>query len=269
MSPATELPAAPPRVGAWRRRLQRGRRAHALLLQLDGLWDAGQPGAPLQPSRWHESFDHWCTAHPDADCELLLSGTLVHDIVCDPALPLRSDAQLIEHARAVFTHYHGEAATTWPMACWFSGPHFGVSALHGCDVAALQASAAGHGVRIRRMQPWWSRILGLTLHRLQALDRTPQAWLIALETGFASALCLRQGRLADIRTQWLPGSGAQALETLAAQLLATDGDGSERPVVLATGFGLASSDAAGVEVLGRLDEPGPSGHWLLRQRDQP
>jgi hypothetical protein len=234
-----------------------------VLLQHDGLWDAGSNGAPLAASQWHESFEAWCSATGPAGCELLLSGTVVHDLVCDPGLPLASDAQLLDHGRAVFAHYHGEAAAHWRLAGWTSGKQSGVSALHGADFAQLLAIAQRHGVRIVAMQPWWARVLALAQRRLPALRTTPVAWLIIVETGFANALCLKQGQCTAVRAQWLDSAAAPALAAFAAQLSAAAGCADA--VVLATGYGLASGSVAGVEVLGRLDEVGPSSAWLLQR----
>jgi hypothetical protein len=255
VSPATEAlaPAARPATG-------RGP-THTLLLQHDGLWHAA-----AQASQWHEDFDAWCRQAGPARCELLLSGTVVHDLVCDPSLPLYSDAQLLEHGRAVFEHYHGEAAARWRLACWTSGAQCGVSALHGADFAQLLASAQRHGVRIGAMQPWWARVLALVQRRLPALRSTPEAWLILVESGFANALCLKQGRCTGVRAEWLDRPDPPSLAAFAARLPAA---GRAEAPVLALGHGLASGPVAGVELLGRLDEAGPSPHWLVAREARP
>jgi hypothetical protein len=246
--------------------LQR-RRLHTLLLQHDGLWDAGHPAAPNAPSQWHAGFEAWCDAMQDAGCELLLSGSMVHDLVCDPALPLASDAQLLDHGRAVFAHYHGEVAAGWQLACWTSGSQCGVSALHGANFAELLAIAQRHRVQIRVMLPWWSRVLALVLRRLPALRTTPVAWLIISEAGFAHALCLKQGQCAAVRAQWLDGPTLHALGQFAAQLLAAQQ--ADEPVLLAMGYGMTSGSAAGVELLDRLDEVAPPSAWLLERTRRP
>lgn len=264
MSPATET-LDRPRRGA-PATLQRSR-LHTLLLQHDGLWDAGHPAAPNAPSQWHAGFEAWCDALQDASCELLLSGSMVHDLVCDPSLPLASDAQLLDHGRAVFAHYHGEAATLWQLACWTSGSQCGVSALHGANFAELRAIAQRHRVKIRVMLPWWARVLALVLRRLPALRNTPVAWLIIAEAGYAHALCLKQGECAAVRAQWLGSPTPLALGQFAAQLVVAKS--TDAPVVLAMGYGMTSGSVTGVELLGRLDEVAPPSAWLLERATRP
>jgi hypothetical protein len=267
VSPATETLDRPRPSDTAARAVPWRKPTHTVLLQHDGLWDAGPAGTPLASSQWHESFEAWCSATGPVGCELLLSGTVVHDLVCDPGLPLASDAQLLDHGRAVFEHYHGEAAAHWRLAGWASGAQCGVSALHGADFAQLMAFAQLHGVRIRAMQPWWARVLALVHRRLPALRTTPVAWLIIVEAGFANALCLKQGQCAAVRAQWLDRPAAPSLAAFAAQLLASAGCADA--VLLAMGYGLASGSVAGVEVLGRLDEVGPSPAWLLQRETRP
>jgi hypothetical protein len=256
-------PAPAPSAAAKRSWRSRGP-LHTLLLQHDGVWAAaGRDG----PCRWHANFDAWCETMRDTRCELLLSGTVVHDLVCDPGLPVASDKQLLEHGRAVFEHYHGEVAAHWQLACWSSSSQCGVSALHGANFAELLATAQRHGVLIGGMQPWWARVLRLVLRRLPALRTTPLAWLLIVEAGFANALCLKHGECAAVCVVWLDSPSPPALASFAAQLPARDG-GAEA-VILAMGFGLASGPVAGVEVLGRLDESVPSPAWLLEREFRP
>jgi len=111
------------------------------------------------------------------------------------------------------------------------------------------------------MQPWWARVLALAQRRVPALRNRPAAWLIVVEAAFTNALCLRRGQCTGVRAQWLGSPCPQALAELAARLPAVaDRDDA---VVLALGHGLGSGPVPGVEVLGRLDEAGPSPDWLL------
>jgi hypothetical protein len=190
----------------------------------------------------------------------------VHDMVCEPNLPLRSDAQLVEHAQAVFSHFHGEHAAGWRMACWFSGSTCGVSALHGIDFQALADVAGRHGVRIRHLRPWWSRVLAHVCRQLPSLHGAPTAWLMIVEGRFVNAVCLRHGRLFAIRPHWLEDAGPARLTRLGAQLDASAVHGAAPPVLLAAGHGLDDGPVTAIQVLGRLDETEPSAHWLLPPR---
>jgi hypothetical protein len=270
VSPATDAGVQHrPAPRSWQRRLVRRSPTHALLLHGDALWDAGSTRQPHRPTRWHESFEAWCGAMPGAACELLLSGTLVHDLVCEPDLPLVSDKQLLEHARAVFVHYHGEEAALWRMACWSAGPHCGVSALHGADFGELLAMALRHEVRILAMRPWWARVLALTLRRLPALRTMPRAWLMIAEGRFVTALRLEQGHCAQLHTRWLDDASPQALADFAAWLPDGAAKVSAEPVRLAAGYGLAPGIAPGVEVLGQLDATAPPCVWFFELGTRP
>jgi hypothetical protein len=256
-------------VSPWRRWTSLGTPTHQLLLQADGLWHAGHARTPLRRSRWHESFEAWCAGHPDSQCDLLASGTIVHDLVCAPDLPMRSDEQLLGHARAVFRHFHGDPAAAWRMACWFSGRSCGVSALHGIDFEALKAGAGRHGVRLRRVQPWWSRVLAHAEHRIRALRRTPSAWLLVVEGRFVTALWLCHGQLRAIRSHWLGEAGPFRLARLGAQLQALSADGPAAAVLLAAGHGLDGEAASDIQVLGHLEESEPAVQWMLPPRGRP
>jgi hypothetical protein len=241
----------------------------ALLLQHDGLWDAGSADAPQRPARRFDGFDAWCETQRGAHCELLLSGTVVHDLVCEPGLPLASDAQLLQHAQAVFKHYHGDGAMAWRLAGWNSGSRCGVSALHGADFAQLLHSAHRHGVVVRAMQPWWARALALVHRRLPSLRSTAAAWLLIVEGGFVKALSLHRGECVAVRAQWLDAGAGQGLQDFAAQLLDAGRTQAEVPVRLALGYGLAGGAAAGVELLGPIDGSAPSADWLIERKTRP
>lgn len=196
-------------------------RVHDLLLQRDALWQGER--------RW-PGFEAWCAEHPRRRCRLWVSAALLHELVCDPALPLRDDAAALAWARPLLQHYHGEAAAGWPLAAWRQGRQRGVSALHGLGLQPLQACAASAHVRLLGISPWWSLQLQQALARHRAL-RAAQARLVVEEGGLLALLDLRRGRLVGLTLrqpdprQWqglAPAAGDTACPTLALQHRAAD-----------------------------------------------
>ncbi|MGS0758082.1 hypothetical protein ACVBEH_27390, partial [Roseateles sp. GG27B] len=119
----------------------------------------------------------WCRQHSGGAATLTVSTQLLHELVCEPGLPLDSEADLQAYARQQFSHYFGAAAKAWPLATWRVGSatdpeRCGASAWHGAEGAALAATAAEHQLLLRRVQPAWAPVL----QRLAAQE--PQ-WLSA------------------------------------------------------------------------------------------
>jgi hypothetical protein len=253
----------PAETGRWRRLARRMQPRHALLLQRDALWDAGSSRRPNRPPAAHGGFADWCRRHPGDACDLWLSATMVHELVCDPALPPSTDASLISYARNVFVHYHGDAARAWPLAAWSSQGQQGVSALHGVDLTALQHEARAHAVRLHALRPWWSRALAQALRQAPGLRGAPQAWLLVVEGRHLCALRLHRGSLAELRTQWLAGAHAAALEPVLPQLCDAALPRLADAPVYALGHGLSGEPSPAIRCLGRLDEAAPAAHWLL------
>lgn len=217
-----------------------------LLLLADGLWDGAR--------RW-PSFDDWCQAHPHRQCALWLSSHLLHELVCDPELPLRDDLAVLAWAQPQLQHYHGEAASAWALAAWQQGRHRGVSALHGVALQALKLSASRHGVRLSGVRPWWSLVLPLALRR-HAVLRGAQARLLVVEGRGVAALDLRRGQLTGLALRRLDDATPQALaDWKAEQPGAAD-------VTVAVGYGLAPGAISGLHAGEGLDAAAPAADWL-------
>ncbi len=213
-------------------------RSHDLLLHAGGLWD----GARAWPD-----FAAWRGAQRGRRCRLWLSSVLLHELVCDPALPLRGDAAALAWARPLLQHYHGEAALAWPLAAWQQGRRRGVSALHGASLDTLRSDAGRAGVRLLAVQPWWALLLQRALRRHRAL-RGPQAQLLLVEGACLTALGLEHGQLARLEVRRLDIAAADMLAPWA---------GAAAPPTLALGLG----HAAGAP--GALDGSA-GGAWLAQ-----
>lgn len=224
--------------------------AHLLLLQPDALWDAGRRGAGT-PVR-HAGLAAWCEAHPGAACELLLSGRLLHSVVCEPDLPLDDEAATAAYVRQLLTHYHGSAAQRWPVAAWHSGGRRGGCALHGADLADWQALASEHGVHLRSARPWWSLLLPRALRAAPELASAPQASLLVVEGAWVTRVGLHSGACSALQNHRLDAPSVAALDDL-ARSLAAGGAG----VPLAIGHGLDTATPQHLRPLAPLHDAPP------------
>ncbi len=266
----------PPRLPArWAPWLAGAKPCHALLLQDGLLWDAGSARDAFAPLHQYTDFAAWCATYPGSVCDLWLSGAFVHELVCDPALPLAGDAALVAHARAVFAHYHGAPSFGWHLAPWSARGQQGVSALHGVDLGQLLAVSRAHGVRVRGLRPWWVRVLSLALQRVSTLRSHPRVWLLVVEGRHVGALRLHRGAVTELQSLWLGQARPQPLAQLANTLRSDPADaaasGTSGPIVepasatpvFAVGFGLDSGAVAGIECLCDLAAAAPAANWLL------
>lgn len=254
---------------AWRARLAA---PHTLWLGPDGLWDFGaRPGwRPAGARTGAEAaalrsagFEAWCQAHPGQACHLVLSAWWVHELVLDPALPLADDRARLAYARGLLRHYHGDAAAHWPLAAWQAAGRHGVSALHGLDLAALQALAGQAGVALRSVRPWWSLALARALWQAPPLARAASSRLLVVDGRLVSQLDLVHGALDTLRLRQLDQATPQALQALRPDEPAT--------LCCALGHGLSTGGAAlgGVTLLGPLHGPVPDALWCTPAGEPP
>ena len=195
--PTTEAPPHTGALGLWARFTQP---MHTLRLRADGLHEG--------PRRW-ASFQAWCQDHPGQRCTLLLGAAWLHEALAAAALPLADDAAALAWAAPLLQHYHGEAASTWPLAAWQAGRRRGTSALHGLDLAALQATATAHQVQLTAVAPEWQHRLRHTLTTQPALGNAP-ARLLLQEPGWVSVLDLHHGQLLALQLRRWPEADALA-----------------------------------------------------------
>jgi len=263
---ARPLDAAVPPAPAW----WRPRAVHALLL------GRSASGAQvLHP----DAFGHWCAAHRDQACQLWLGADLVHDIAVDAALAIGDDRALLDYARPLLAHYHGDAAFGWPLAAWQGGAALrGVSALHGLDMAALQAAAQANGVRLRGLRPWWSAALAQPVTLGTRAAAQPQHLLVVQGHSVHHSVWqrgqlrrLQQRRLAApswaaLTGWWRDSANSDAEADTGAPL-----SGAPPADAAVVGYGLPDAPAAGVSdqgllVLAALHQRAPAAGWLPATR---
>lgn len=103
-----------------------------------------------------DEFEAWCRDMPGTAVDLVVSARALHELVVEPGLPLADLDAVQAYAQQQFAHYFGAAAQRFAIAPWRVGEAAGASALHGLDLAALQARAAAAQVRLASVRPAWS-----------------------------------------------------------------------------------------------------------------
>lgn len=219
-------------------------RTHELMLGPAALWDG---------SAEHESFAAWCSRHPGRRCRLWLAAPLLLELPVEPALPLTDDRALLAWAGGVVQHYHGAAASAWPLAAWQQGRVRGVSVLHGVALDALCETARAARVRLAGASPWWSLALRRGLALQPALARGP-ARLLVVEGARVVAIELERGRVQSLALRLLDAADPDALDAWCEALPA-------RPTV-ALGYGLSAGRPARAEPAGALHHRWPPADWL-------
>ena len=256
------------------------KRARALWLGPDGLWDLGTlpgwwPAGPghdsalARPATRHTNFGAWCQAHPGQACALWLSAWGVHELVVDPSLPLTGDSALLAYAQPLLAHYYGDAAADWSLTPWQAAGRRGVSALHGWPLPILQAQARGAGVHLRSVRPWWCQALAMAAQRNALLMRADTARLLVVEGLLVSVLDLRKGALHGLVQRRLAAPTQAALAALlpdnpAWPCLAL-GHGLQALVPTqqagVTESGVMPASPAGLTLLDPLTGDAPAVHW--------
>ena len=171
-----------------------------------------------------DEFDAWCREHPGTAVELIVSARALHELVVEPGLPLPDLDAVQAYAQQQFAHYFGAAAQRFAVAPWRVAGRSGASALHGLDLAALQARAAAAQVRLVRVRPAWSAWLASLPASVRAAtgrlvwhegsDGDVTVVVIEVEQGRVGALQLRRlHRLDDLggATPLALGSPADSL----------------------------------------------------------
>ncbi len=171
-----------------------------------------------------DELDAWCREHPGTAVELIVSARALHELVIEPGLPLPDLDAVQAYAQQQFAHYFGAAAQRFAVAPWRVAGRSGASALHGLDLAALQARAAAAQVRLVRVRPAWSAWLASLPASVRAAtgrlvwhegsDGDVTVVVIEVEQGRVGALQLRRlHRLGDLggATPLALGSPADSL----------------------------------------------------------
>jgi hypothetical protein len=133
----------------------------------------------------------WCREHPGSAVEVVVSARALHELLCEPGLPLADLAAVRAYAEAQFGHYFGAAAQRFLIAPWQLGDAAGASALQGIDLAVPA------GVRLHAVRPAWS----VWLAALPAALRSGSGRLVWLEGTVAVVIALERGRIAALQSR--------------------------------------------------------------------
>ncbi|CAN5146347.1 hypothetical protein BH11PSE10_BH11PSE10_07420 [soil metagenome] len=207
----------------------------------------------------------WCAAHRGEAVELIVSARLLHELVCEPGLPLTGEPALQAYARQLFGHYFGALAQRWPLATWDAADQRGATALHALDWAALTQAADQADVSLRRVRPAWAPLLQKLAVEEADWLRAPTAALAWVEGQVLTWIVLKDGRVVQLRQLRLPTATQAALGEALAELREVAG-----AAVLAIGYGLdagATPVWPGVRVLSRLDGAAPELAWFAAPAD--
>lgn len=261
LNPSTESVSL---LARWQRSLSaRLARPQPLFLSAEGVQASGDKAQA-------QAFGDWCRLHAGQAADITVSAKLLHELVCEPGLPLGDEAQLQAYARQLFGHYFGAPAKSWPLATWRVAAgegrteQCGAVALHGAAAAQLQELAASHQVHLTRVQPAWAPVLRRVAAEQPEWLRAPAAALAWVEGQVLTWLQLQNGHLQSLRQLRLAASTHAALGETLAELSAamSKAGGAALPsTVLVCGYGLDADAPApnwpGLRVLGRLGGKAP------------
>ncbi|MCV2362387.1 hypothetical protein LNV23_02860 [Paucibacter sp. DJ1R-11] len=252
---------APPSFLSRMRRRLRARlaRPQTLFLTPEGL--LARPGGKA------EAWADWCRKQNGSAVRLLLSSRLLHELVCQPGLPLADEAQLLAYARQQFGQYFGAAAKAWSLASWRLAAEpgrveqCGALALHGPAAQGWREVAAEHEVRLLQVQPAWAAALQRLVGEEPEWAAAEQAALVWLEGAVVTWLSLTAGRLSGLRQLRLQEASVETLAELLQEQLALQ-PGLAAAQVRVAGYGLQVAVASvklgpAIHVHGRLDAPEP------------
>lgn len=144
-----------------------------------------------------DEFAAWCREHPGTAVELVVSARALHELVAEPGLPLAGLDAVQAYAQQQFAHYFGAAAQRFAIAPWQLGDRAGASALHGLDLAALQAQADAARVRLAAVRPAWAAWLA----SLPAATRAASGRMAWHEGEVAVVVTLHQGRVVGLQSR--------------------------------------------------------------------
>ena len=142
-------------------------------------------------------FEAWCRDMPGTAVELVVSARALHELLVEPGLPLPDLDAVQAYAQQQFAHYFGAAAQRFAVAPWRVGEAAGASALHGLDLAALQALAEAARVRVAAVRPAWS----VWLASLPAATRAGSGRVVWHEADVAVVVQLDRGRVTAVQSR--------------------------------------------------------------------
>ena len=142
-------------------------------------------------------FEAWCRDHAGTAVELVVSARALHELVCEPGLPLADLDAVQAYAQQQFAHYFGGAAQRFAIAPWQLGDAAGASALHGLDLAALRAQGQAARVRLAAVRPAWAAWLA----SLPAATRSGSGRAVWHEGDVAVVIQLDRGRVTGLQSR--------------------------------------------------------------------
>jgi hypothetical protein len=144
-----------------------------------------------------DEFAAWCREAPGTAVELVVSARALHELVCEPGLPLADLDAVQAYAQQQFAHYFGGAAQRFAIAPWKLGDTAGASALHGLDLAALRTQALAAQVRLAAVRPAWAAWLAA----LPAATRAGSGRAVWHEGEIAVLIQLDRGRVTGLQSR--------------------------------------------------------------------
>ncbi|PTT88678.1 hypothetical protein DBR42_09320 [Pelomonas sp. HMWF004] len=182
------------------------------------------PGGP--------EFEAWCREHPGTAVTLVVSARALHELACEPGLPLADLEAVQAYAQQQFAHYFGAASQRFAIAPWRLGDPAcaGASALHGLDLDALRSQAAAAGVRVLAVRPAWAQWLAA----LPAATRAGSGRAVWREGDVAVVVTLDRGRVVGLQSRRITaladlGEAPLAVGTPDSDLTPQPGPGSPQP----------------------------------------
>ena len=142
-------------------------------------------------------FETWCRERPGTAVELVVSARALHELVCEPGLPLADLDAVQGYAQQQFAHYFGGAAQRFAMAPWQLDEAAGASALHGLDLAALRAQGLTARVSLAAVRPAWAAWLA----SLPAATRSGSGRAVWHEADVAVVIQLDRGRVTGLQSR--------------------------------------------------------------------
>jgi hypothetical protein len=142
-------------------------------------------------------LEAWCREHPGTAVELVVSAHALHELVCEPGLPLADLNAVQSYGQQQFAHYFGATAQRFAIAPWRLGEAAGASALHGLDLAALNAQADAAQVRLHAVRPAWAAWLA----SLPAATRAGTGRAVWHEAEVAVVIQLDRGQVTGLQSR--------------------------------------------------------------------
>lgn len=218
-----------------------------LVLDSRGLWHGAER---------HQDLASWAQAARDRGARLPrrlrlhLSGELLHEWPCDPALPLANDDERLAWAQRLQEQYHGPDAARWPLAVWNGRGHGVCSWAQPIAAGPQRESRTGSkahaavrqwrdearrlGFQCASIMPLWRAGLLAARQQVPAYSRLPEYTLLFVEASQVTVITLARGKPSQVLRRRLPAATLASLRQFVAAL-----PPRQRACCVALGAGLA------------------------------